>query len=200
MPTADTRGLLFTTVMLGFMAMTLAGAVLHSEGLLIVGGLVGYLAAMVHGIYFCVLTFRRKRAWQLAGATRVIHACAIGGLGLAVALNLILVLRYIEPARATMVVAWAMAILVLAYRAWMVPSPRRAGVLQLVAVVVAVPSIFVQVVSWSLSTSVVVQHQLDTSLFVYFIAVAASGPVLHRLFASRPDPDEAVLPSATAKS
>ena len=192
--------LAYVIVALG--AVALAGALTGSLTALVLGAVLGWLCAIVHSVSFVVRTRTRRDAADLAGSARTILAATLIAMAAAAGGNLLAVALYFDRSQVSgadggAAAVWAIMVMVLAWRAWLVPSARRAAVLQACAVWLAVPTMFTTVVDANRHRPS--EHLLDTSLFVAFVIVGVAGAVLDKLFASVHDRGPDVVPKATLR-
>jgi hypothetical protein len=189
--------LAYVIVLLG--AVALAGAIAGSLPALVLGAVFGWLTAILHSVSFFVRSRKRRDASDLAGSARTILAVTLIAMAASAGGNLLAVAVHSDRPRVTYAdggaaAVWAILVVVLCWRAWLVPSARRAAVLQAVAVWFAVPTMFTTVVDANRHGAS--DALLATSLFVAFVIVGVSGAALDKLFASVHDRGPDVVPKA----
>ena len=89
---------------------------------------------------------------------------------------------------------WLLLLVILAYRAWLVPSARRAGLMQIVAVLLGMPLMVVNVVRADRAVSASIEYVL---LFA-FAVISVAGPILDKLYNSVEDRQPSNVPLARA--
>jgi hypothetical protein len=193
--------LILAYLIVALAAVALVGALIGNKGMLGIGGVFAYLFAMIHGISFMVRARKRRDPAALDPMGRRILAATLGAmaasaLGNLVAASLILEGRAgVEPNQLVGLSVWMVLMSVLCWRAWIVPSARRAAILQLVSVIFAVPSILTATLTTHRVEGAVTRVRIETDavlvtgMFVAFAVVCCAGPVLDRLFADAPDKD-----------
>jgi hypothetical protein len=188
-------------LIVGLGALTLVGAVTQRITALALGSVFGWLAATIHAISFLMRSRRRRAPGELLGSARAILAVTLAALAAAALGNLLAVMFHVGRSSAAAAhggtaAALAIAVIVLAWRAWLVPSARRAAVLQICATWIAVPAMFRTVVEAKRSMP---GAWLSTSLFVSFVVVGCAGAALDKLFASVHDRGSDVVPRAIVR-
>jgi hypothetical protein len=203
------RRLILAYLIVALAAVALVGALIGSKPMLGLGGVFAYLFAMIHAISFMVRARKRRDPAALDPLGRrilaaTLAAMAASALGNLVTASLLLQGRAdVQPNQLVGLSVWMVLMAVLCWRAWIVPSARRAAILQLVSVIFAVPSILTAMVTTTRHDGVVTKVGLETDavlvtgMFVAFAVVCCAGPVLDRLFADTPDKDTTqLLPEA----
>jgi hypothetical protein len=202
------RRLILAYLIVGLAMLALAGAVTGNTTALAMGGSFGYLLAMIHGVSFFVRSRKRRAPAALERTGTLILAITLGALA-AVALGTLILVsltlkghREVPPATIGSVSVWMVLVGVLCWRAWIVPSARRAAVLQLVAVLLALPSLIGSIAD---AQRVLALHgsamaRMNTGMFIGFAVVACSGPVLDKLFAIVGDKQPEVVPEAIVRA
>ena len=202
------RRLILAYLIVGLAIVALIGAVTGSDPALAIGGLFGYLFAMIHGVSFFVRSRKRRAPGDLDRTGKLILATTLGALAAVAIGNLITVTltleghRGVPPATIGSVSVWMILVGVLCWRAWILPSARRAAVLQLIAVMLALPSLFGPLgdAGHLFELSKASMRMLTTGMFIGFAVVACSGAVLDKLYAVVDDKQPEIVPEAIVRA
>jgi hypothetical protein len=204
--------LILAYLIVGFAVLALVGGVIGNVQLAVTGIAFGYMLAMIHGVSFFIRVRKRRAPARLDPTGRRILAATLGAVGAVAIGNLITVTVVLQgktvvaPAQLGAVSLWMVLIGVLCWRAWILPSARRAGVLQIVAVLLAMPGVFGTVIEATdpkRSPPMLAlgdRGALATGLFIAFAVVTCAGPVLDKLFAAVPDKEPEVVPEAVLRA
>lgn len=202
------RRLILAYLIVGLAMLALVGALTGNQVALAFGGSFGYLLAMMHGVSFFVRSRKRRAPAELDRTGTLILATTLGALAAVAVGNLIVVTLTLQghpevpPATIGSVSVWMVLVGVLCWRAWIVPSARRAAVLQLVAVMLALPSLIGSIADAQriLALRGSAMARMNTGMFIGFVVVACSGPVLDKLFAIVGDKQPEVVPEAIVRA
>lgn len=193
------RPLILAYLVLGAGAFALVGVLLDHDWIIDTGAGCGALFAFVHAIAFVVRVRKRKKPALLDRTGRWILGITLGTVIGMLVLNFAIAALYVGRTSKHYELegglAWLVIMLVLAVRAWVLPSPRRAAVLQIVSMFLGVPQLIGLVIVVNRATAYL-DPLPDTVLMVTFAVIAAAGPVLDKLYASVADRDSGPLPEA----
>lgn len=188
------RPLILAYLVLALGVLALAGLAVDNDPMAATGIVFGVLVASVHGVSFCVRVRGRKEPALLDRTGKWILHITLGAMAGVVIACFVLVVLY-DPASGALGFGWMVILGVLAYRAWIVTSARRAGVLQLVAVVVGIPQLMVTFLR--VEDAQDAPHDvLAIVVPIAFLVISAAGPVLDKLFASVEDRVPGKIPDA----
>lgn len=202
------RRLILAYLIVAMAVLALLGAVMGSEVGLRSGAAFGYLFAMIHAVSFFVRSRKRRAPAALERTGKLILATTLGAVAAVAIGNLIVVSlllgghKDVPPATIGSTSVWMVLVGVLCWRAWILPSARRAAVLQLVAMMLALPSLIGPVADagkkFAASDSAIAM--MTTALFTAFAVVACSGPVLDKLYSIVGDKEPELVPEAIVRA
>lgn len=193
------RPLVLAYLVLGSGAFALVGVLADHDWVIDTGVGCSVLFALVHAIAFVVRARKRKTPAMLDRSGRWILGVTLGAVIGVLALNFSIAAIYVgakgENHELEAGLAWLVIMLVLAVRAWVVPTARRAAVLQVVSIFLGIPQLVGLAILANRSAGYA-DPVPDTVLVVTFAVIAAAGPVLDKLYASVADRDPSPLPEA----
>lgn len=193
------KRLVLAYLVVGCGALALVGQLGGSERATAIGAGLAVMLALVHAIAFFVRVRKRRLPALLDAHGRRILACALAAVIGVLLANFTFIAIHVDgkvtSAESGTSFGWLVVMLVVAVRAWLVRSARRAGVLYLVAVWLGIPQILGMLLS-SLRAGFADKAVVDTLLLVSFVVIVAAGAVLDRLYADVADRDPGPLPEA----